>query len=92
MNGPCAVSVTVTSSPGMRVHLQPAYVIHRRPYRDTSALLDVFTAEHGRVGVVARGVRRQSRGSSKAALLQPFKPLLVSLSGRSELKTLLASK
>jgi DNA repair protein RecO (recombination protein O) len=74
----------------MRIDLQPAYVIHRRPYRDSSVLLDAFTPEYGRVGLVARGVRRASRGSSKAALLQPFRPLLVSFSGRGELKTLVA--
>jgi DNA repair protein RecO (recombination protein O) len=76
----------------MRVNLQPAYVIHRRPYRDTSALLDVFTAEYGRVGLVARGIRRRVRSAGNAALLQPFRPLLVSFSGRSELKTLLTTE
>jgi DNA repair protein RecO (recombination protein O) len=74
----------------MRVNLQPAYVIHSRPYRDSSALLDVFTAEHGRIGVVAKGTRRQTRKGSATALLQPFVPLLLSFSGRSELKTLVA--
>ena len=74
----------------MRINLQPAYVLHSRPYRDTSALLEVFTAEHGRISLVARGARRQSRKGSGAALLQPFIPLLVSFSGRSELKSLVA--
>ncbi len=74
----------------LRVNLQPAYVMHSRPYRDSSALLDVFTAEYGRIALVARGMRRQSRRGSGAALLQPFIPLLLSFSGRSELKTLLA--
>ncbi len=74
----------------MRVNLQPAYVIHSRPYRDTSAILEVFTAEYGRISVVARGGRRSTRKGSKAALLQPFAPLLVSFSGRTELKTLSA--
>lgn len=72
----------------MRVNLQPSYILHSRPYRDTSALLDVFTAEHGRISLVARGARRQSRKGSKTALLQPFTPLLLSFSGRAELKTL----
>lgn len=74
----------------MRVNLQPAYIMHSRPYRDTSALLDVFTAEYGRISLVARGARRQSRRGSSAALLQPFIPLLLSFSGHSELKTLVA--
>lgn len=72
----------------MRVKLQPGYVLHSRPYRDTSSLLELFTAEHGRVSVVARGTRRQSRGGAKGALLQLFQPLLLSFSGRGELKTL----
>ncbi len=76
----------------MRVNLQPAYVIHSRPYRDSSALLDVFTAEYGRLGLVAKGTRRQTRRGSATALLQPFIPLLISFSGRSELKTLVASE
>lgn len=74
----------------MRVNLQPSYVIHSRPYRDTSSLLEVFTAEYGRISLVARGTRRQTRRGSKAALLQPFSPLLLSFSGRMELKTLTA--
>ncbi|MFV8816358.1 DNA repair protein RecO [Haliea sp. E17] len=72
----------------MRVQLQPAYILHQRAYRDTSLLLELFTAEHGRVSLVAKGVRRRSRGGSSAALLQPFIPLLLSFSGRHELKTL----
>jgi DNA repair protein RecO (recombination protein O) len=76
----------------MRVNLQPAYVMHSRPYRDSSALLDVFTAEYGRVSMVARGTRRPSRRGSGVALLQPFVPLLLSFSGRSELKTLIATE
>lgn len=72
----------------MRINLQPAYLLHRRPYRDSSQLVEVFTAEHGRLSLVARGVRRKTRGGNTAALLQPFVPLLVSFSGRAELKTL----
>jgi DNA repair protein RecO (recombination protein O) len=76
----------------VRVDLQPAYVLHNRPYRDSSALLEVFTAEHGRISLVARGARRQSRKGSRVALLQPFTPLLLSFSGRSELKNLVATE
>lgn len=76
----------------MRVNLQPAYVIHSRPYRDSSALLDVFTAEYGRIGLVARGARRQNRRGGSAALLQPFTPLLLSFSGRTQLKSLVATE
>ncbi len=76
----------------MRVSLQPAWVLHARPYRDTSLLLEIFTAEHGRESLVARGARsqRRRRGGNQAALLQPFVPLLVSWVGRGELHTLTA--
>ena len=70
----------------MRVSLQPAFVLHHRPYRDTSALLEIFTLEFGRVGLVARGLR--SAKSSLQGTVQPFRPLLVSWSGRGELGTL----
>lgn len=76
----------------MRVKLQPAYILHSRPYRDSSALLEAFTAEYGRVSLVAQGARRRSRGGSANALLQPFTPLLLSFSGRSELKTVTATE
>ncbi|MEK7322940.1 MAG: DNA repair protein RecO [Pseudomonadota bacterium] len=69
-----------------RVLLQPGYVLHRRPYRDSSLLLDVFTPEFGRVGLVARGARQVK--SRSQALLQSFNPLLVSWSGSGELANL----
>ena len=72
----------------MQVSLQPGYILHSRAYRDTSAILEAFTPEYGRVSLVARGARRKSRGGSGGALLQLFQPLLVSFSGRGELKTL----
>ncbi len=68
------------------VQLQPAYVLHRRDYRDSSLLLEVLSAEHGRVGIVARGVR--GKRSSRRALLEPWRALLLSWSGRGELRTL----
>ena len=74
----------------MRVVLQPAYVLHHRPYRETSVILDLLTAEYGRVSAIARGVR-QARSPLKA-VLQPFIPLLVSWQGKSELMTLLTAE
>lgn len=69
-----------------RISLQQGFVLHRKSYRDTSLLVEVFSREHGRVGLVAKGVR--GRRSSRLALLQPFQPLLLSWSGRGELYTL----
>lgn len=72
-----------------RISLQPAWVLHRRPYRDTSEIADLFTSEHGRVAVVARGARARGR---RRFLLEPFLPLFVSWSGRGELRTLVAAE
>lgn len=66
--------------------LQPAYILHSRPYRDSSLILELLTPEQGRIGCVARGARRDKHRRQQA--LQPFSPLLVSLLGRGELKTL----
>lgn len=63
-----------------------AFVLHTRPYRETSLLVDLFTLEQGRIAVVAKGARRS--GSSRRFTLQPFQPLHVSWTGRHELKNL----
>ncbi len=68
-----------------RVLLQPAYVLHRTPFQNTSLLVDFFTLDYGRVRAVAKGARREK--SKYRPLLQPFQPLLVSVSGRGEVKT-----
>lgn len=66
--------------------LEPAFLLHGRAYRDTSLLLEVLGREHGRIGLVARGVR--GRRSRLAGLLQPFQPLAISWLARGELGTL----
>lgn len=70
----------------MRVALQSAFVLHRRPYRETSLLLDIFSQEYGRISLIAKGIR--GNRSSTKALLQPFVPLFISWQGKSELMTL----
>ncbi|MCG6935057.1 MAG: DNA repair protein RecO [Proteobacteria bacterium] len=77
---------TPDSASRHRVSLQLAYVLHTRPYRDTSQLLEIFSRKHGRIGLVARGVR--SGKSRYAGQLQPFAPLLLSWNGQGELPTL----
>lgn len=68
-----------------RISLQPAYVLHHRPYRDTSRILELFTRDYGRVSVFARGARTARKtGASLISILQPFNRLLVSWSGRGE--------
>jgi len=70
----------------MRVLQQPAYVIHHHDYSETSLLLELFTRDHGRVGVIAKGARRGK--SERRALLNPFTPLWVDWSGKGELGVL----
>lgn len=65
---------------------EPAFILHQRPYRETSLLLETLTRDHGRIGLIARGARRPR--SRLAAVLQPFRPLHLSWSGRGDLKTL----
>jgi DNA repair protein RecO (recombination protein O) len=68
--------------PRERISLEPGYVLHSREYRDTSRILDVFTQRHGRLTLFARGARGPK--SKLASLLMPFRPLLVSWSGKGD--------
>jgi DNA repair protein RecO (recombination protein O) len=70
----------------MRVEQQAAYILHHRPFRDTSQILDVLSREHGKLALVARG----SRGAKSRlrGLLRPFMPLSISWVQRSDLGTL----
>jgi DNA repair protein RecO (recombination protein O) len=65
-----------------RISLAPAYILHHRPYRDTSRILEVMTRDHGRLSLFARGVRGPK--AKLASVLQPFQLLLLSWSGRGE--------
>jgi DNA repair protein RecO (recombination protein O) len=62
-------------------------VLHARPYRETSLLLECLTRDHGRLGVVARGVRGE-RARLRRSQLEPFQPLALDLLLRGELATL----
>lgn len=73
-----------------RVLLQPAYVLHQRAYRNTSAILELFTPEFGRVALVAKGVR--GKKPRYPALLQTFQPLLVSWNQGGELGLLTSAE
>lgn len=75
----------------MRIDQQPSFILHARPYRETSLLIDAFTREHGRVGLVARGVRRE-RSRLPRGVLQPLQPLLLGWVARGELGTLTAAE
>ena len=70
----------------VRVILENVFVLHTKPYRDSSLLVDLFSRQYGRVRVVARSARGPK--SRFKGQLQPFTSLLASWSGRSELKSL----
>lgn len=65
---------------------EPAFLLHRRAYRETSALVDLLTLNHGRIRAVAHGGQRP--GSKSRQRLQPFTPLFVAWRGEQELKRL----
>ena len=65
-----------------RVDLDAMYVLHHRPWRDSSRMLDVLTREHGRLTLFARGVRGPR--APLASILQPFRPVLASWHGRGD--------
>jgi DNA repair protein RecO (recombination protein O) len=73
----------------MRTDNHPAFILHARPYRETSLLIEAFTRDHGRIGLVARGVRG-SKSRFARAHLQPLQPLLLGWIARGELGTLTA--
>lgn len=75
----------------LRVAGQPAFVLHAQPYRETSLLVEAFTRDHGRIGLVARGVRG-ARGQPLRAVLQPLQPLLIDVSGSGDLLRLGATE
>jgi len=59
---------------------QPAFVLHSRAYRESSALVDFLTPQ-GRLRAVLRGARGKA-----GSLARPFIPLDVEFRGRGELK------
>lgn len=73
-----------------RSELEPAFVLHSYPYKETSLIVEAFTRHHGRVGLLARGARRP-RSAVRGTLLA-FHPLRLSWTGSAELGTLTATE
>lgn len=61
-----------------------ALVMRTKPYRETSAMVNLFSMRHGRITAVRKGLRRGKGGMP----LEPFSHIKISLIGRSGLKTL----
>lgn len=84
ISAPTTIAVAKSKPP--RIDAQPAFVLHQYPYRETSRLLEVFSRDHGRLTLVARGAQRP--GSQLRAVLLGFQPVMLSWFGTGEVKTL----
>lgn len=73
-----------------RILHQPGFVLHSYPYKETSLIVDMFSRDHGRVALVAKGAKRPY--SKLRGVLQTFQPLSVGWSGKSEVRTLIAAE
>lgn len=73
-------------SSSRRILNEPAWLLHHRPFRDSSRILDILSRDHGRLSLVARGSR--SANSKLKGILRPFMPLQLSWVIRSDMGTL----
>lgn len=62
------------------------FLLHARPFRDTSLIGEFFLRRQGRVSVLYRHLQKEGKQGAKARLLQPFGPLAVTFDGSQELK------
>ena len=69
-----------------RISDEPAYVLHRYDWSESSLILEVFTRHHGRIALVAKGAKRPS--SSFRPVLLPLQPLQLAYGGEAEIRTL----
>ncbi|MGJ8664505.1 MAG: DNA repair protein RecO, partial [Marinicella sp.] len=67
-----------------------AFILHKRPYKDSSELIKLFTANHGVIDVLGKGSRRPK--SKIKGQLQSFIPTQVVFSGRGSLKNLISAE
>lgn len=75
----------------MRFIAEPAFVLHSRPWRETSLLVEVLSAEYGRLGLLARGVQGAKKHVLRAAL-QPLQAIRFDAVQRGELAQLSAAE
>ena len=73
-----------------RVDGQLAYILHSYPFRETSLIVEVFSRDHGRVALLARGARRPR--SALRGLLLAFQPLEIGWAGKGEVQTLMKAE
>ncbi|WAC64436.1 DNA repair protein RecO [Pseudoxanthomonas sp. SL93] len=75
----------------MRITDEHAFVLHTRPWRETSLLVEVMGETYGRIGLVARGVQGPKRHVLRAAL-QPLQRIRLDFEQRGELGRLVAAE
>ena len=69
--------------------MEKAYLLHSRPYRETSAIVDLLTIDGGIIRAVVKGLRREAKSAQQLrGVLRPFQPILVEYRGRGDLKNL----
>ena len=73
-----------------RVSHEPAYVLHRYDWSESSVILEAFTRHHGRIAVVAKGAKRPS--SNFRPVLLPLQPLQLNYGGDAEIRTLMGAE
>ena len=71
-----------------RAELEPGFVLHSYPYKETSLIVEVFSRRFGRVGLLARGARRPR--SAMRGVLLAFHPLRLTWTSTAELGTLMS--
>ena len=71
----------------IRIDNEPAFVLHARPWRESSLLVEALGANHGRIGLLARGVQGPKRQVLRAAL-QPLQYVRLDAVQRGELAQL----
>lgn len=72
--------------PTRRISDEPAFVLHRYDWSESSLILEVLTRHHGRIAVVAKGAKKPS--SNFRPVLLPLQPLHVAFGGDAEIRTL----
>ena len=70
----------------MQSNIQEAFVIHSRPYKETSLIVTFLCRTAGKISAVAKGAKRKK--SKFAGHLEPFQLLNIDFRGKSYLKTL----
>ena len=77
-------------TPSVRISQQPGFVLHSHAYSESSLIVEVFSRDYGRVGLLAKGAKRPA--SRLRGVLQTFQPLSFCWTGKSELRTLVSAE